>query len=226
MPRPASHADQRLIRAAIELIPETGFSGLSLRRVAAQAGVNLGLFPYYFKDKRSFLQRVMQEFYEEFYRNFSLEISAGQDPEAQLRRALASLARFARDHRKLLLALLSDLVDGEPGVVRFLQDNFPRHVVVLLNLIRRCQRARVLRPLPVQQVLPFLLGSLLAPNIVIALAERTRLRSSYELLKRALLPGMLCERVIGERIELALRALAPTGGQGEKRPRRAPTGRS
>jgi AcrR family transcriptional regulator len=212
MSRADRQTDLKLVRAAVALLPETGFSGLKLRRVAARAGVNLGLFPYYFRTKRVFLRRVMQEFYEEFYRGFSLEVAAGEGVEAQLRRALFSLGRFVREHRRLLLALLRDLSDGNPEVLRFAEENFPRHVGILVRLVRKAQAQGVLRKLPIQVTLPFLVGGLLAPNLIAAMLERLRLRPPYEVLKRALLPSVVTERTLALRIELALRALAPVPG--------------
>jgi len=48
MSRPSKNTDKLLIQAGRRLLPETGVSGLSLRRGAQEAGVNLGMFPYYF----------------------------------------------------------------------------------------------------------------------------------------------------------------------------------
>ena len=44
MTRPSQNTDWRLIRAGRELLPEPGITGLSLRREADRAGVNLGMF--------------------------------------------------------------------------------------------------------------------------------------------------------------------------------------
>lgn len=209
MPRPARKTDQKLVRAAIALLPETGFSGLNLRRVAARAGVNVGLFPYYFRTKRIFLQKVMQELYDGFYRGFSLEVSTGVGAEAKLRLALVGLGRVVRENRHLILALGRDLMDGNVEVLRFLEANFHRHIGLLLRLTRDCQTEGVIRKLPPQTVLPVLLAAPLAPNLIAALLERHRLRTSYEMLKRALLPTVLTDRALALRVDLALRALAP-----------------
>ncbi len=209
MPRPARRTDQKLILAAIALLPETGFSGLNLRRVAARAGVNVGLFPYYFRNKRAFLQRVMQELYEEFFRGLSLEVSAGEGAEAQLRLALIGLGRFVREHRQLILALGRDLLDGNVEVIRFLEDNFHRHIGLLLRLVRTCQAEGKIRTLPPQTLMPMLVAAPFAPSLIAALLERIRLRPHYEMLKRVLLPTVLTDRTLTQRVDLALRALAP-----------------
>lgn len=209
MPRPARRTDQKLILAAIALLPQTGFSGLNLRRVAARAGVNVGLFPYYFRNKRAFLQRVMQELYEEFYRGLSLEASTGEGAQAQLRMALIGLGRFVREQRRLILALGRDLMDGNTEVLRFLEANFHRHIGLLLRLVRACQSEGTLRRLPPQTVMPLLFAAPLAPSLIAALLERLHLSPAYEVMKRVLLPSVLTDQALTLRVDLALRTLAP-----------------
>ena len=50
MARPSQNVDQRLLEAGLALLPQTGCAGLSVRRLADHAGVNLGMFHYHFKN--------------------------------------------------------------------------------------------------------------------------------------------------------------------------------
>ncbi len=220
MTRPAGLADQKLIRAALELIPETGFSGLKLRRVADRAGVNLGMFHYHFKDKDDFLKRVAAEFYEVFYTRFSLGIATSSNPLAQLRKALTTVGRFARDHRKLLLALGRDIQDQHAFTVRLIQDYVNRHASVIVGLVMKCQAAGLIADYPVPTVISFLMGALAAPSLLMALAEKARLSQPYETLKKSVAPYLLSEAAVEQRLELALRALEPErpGREPEKMP--------
>lgn len=209
MVRPSRNTDQRLVQAARDLLPETGFSGLKLRKVAEKAGVNLGMFNYHFKNKQEFVRRVMQETYEEFYEKFSLEVAdSSEAPEQQLRKAVLTGARFLRENRQMILSLARDAMDGDPEIVRFLEKNFHRHLAILIRLMRKCKKQGVFGdwPLPVAVVL--LAGSVLAPSMMVAVVERIRFHTPVEIVKNLLLPKVLSEKAIEARLDLALFALS------------------
>ena len=60
MSRPSRNVDALLLRAGRELYPETGAAGLSIRKVAERAGVNLGMFHYHFRTKEAFVRQLLQ----------------------------------------------------------------------------------------------------------------------------------------------------------------------
>lgn len=207
MTRPSQATDRKLIKAALDLVPQTGFSGLKLRPVADRAGVNLGMFHYHFKTKQEFLRQVMQEFYEAFYLHFTLETSSETNPLDQLRKAVITLGRFVRDNRKLMLALGRDLMNNYQPLVRFMEDNFHRHLSIIINLIKQCQQQGIMAKLPLPIVIPFMLGSLAGPNIAAGLLEGIRTKPSFEIMKKAILPMIISDKAMGQRVDLALKAL-------------------
>ncbi len=207
MTRPSRATDRKLIKAALDLVPQTGFSGLKLRQVAARAGVNLGMFHYHFKTKQEFLRQVMQEFYEAFYLNFTLKTSSGTDPREQLRQAVFTLGLFVRDNRKLMLALGRDLMNNYQPLVHFMEDNFHRHLFILIDLIKQCQKQGLMVKLPIPIVIPFILGSLAGPNMVVAVLEGIRVKPSYAIMKKAIMPMVISDKAMSQRVDLALKAL-------------------
>ncbi len=52
---------QRIVEAALEVFTERGFDGASTRQIAAQAGVNHGLIPYYFGNKKKLWQAAVDD---------------------------------------------------------------------------------------------------------------------------------------------------------------------
>jgi len=209
MTRPSQNTDKKLIRAALELLPSTGYSGLKMRKVAQRAGVNLGMFHYHFKNKDDFIARVASEFYEAFYEKFTLEAASGENPKEQLRRALRTLARFAQENRKLLLALGRDILEGHEQTIRLVENFLPRHGVIIVNLIRQCQKQGLILNVPLPVAISFLLGSMVGPIILVALLENIRLKQPYDLIKKVGIPFMLSDRVVGQRLDLIFRALEP-----------------
>jgi len=58
---------REIIRAAKKLFLERGYNAVSLREIASEAGVNLGLIPYYFMTKDNLANKVYTELTNEMY---------------------------------------------------------------------------------------------------------------------------------------------------------------
>jgi AcrR family transcriptional regulator len=213
MTRPAGDADQRLIRAALELIPETGLSNLSVRRVAAHAKVNLGMFHYHFRTRDRFVRRVLEELYETFFGRLmtALEHAGGASPRDRLRSAVLATAQFAREHRPLLLALVRDLLAGNAEVIAFVRVSFPRHIVLFVRLVHDAQRAGQIRKMPVVKALPLILITAIGPLMAVAVVSRI-LPAGIRALPRHLLEPLLgSDAAVEERLEFLLDSLKPRG---------------
>jgi AcrR family transcriptional regulator len=211
MPRPSRNVDALLLAAGRELYPLTGAAGLSVRKVAEQAGVNLGMFHYHFRTKDAFVRALLQSLYEEMFSE--LEVAAADRPPMDaLSTALLVIARFARDHRRLLRRLLGDAALGEAPALDFVRDNFPRHFGVVVGLVAAGQQAGLLKPVPIAQAVTFIAGSVAGPILI-----------GSALVESGLAPAGLAERfetdvladsALVERIGMALDGLAaPTGAQ-------------
>lgn len=214
MPRPSRNVDALLLQAGRELYPETGAAGLSVRKVAERAGVNLGMFHYHFRTKEAFVRQLLQSIYDEMFAGLELAASAGTPREA-LRAALNLLGRFGRDNGRLLRRLIGEALAGETVALEFLRANMPRHIRVVVGLIVAGQSTGALRRMPPQQALAFLGGGVAAPILIGgAIAEH------------ALVPGVQAEfaaliasdAAIAERVDCALVGLAaPTSPHAEPR---------
>ena len=212
MTRPSRNIDRLLLAAGRELYPATGTAGLSVRRVAEHAGVNLGMFHYHFRTKEAFVRQVLQRAYEEMFANLELAASV-KSPRDALRAALNVLGRFGRDNGSLLRRLVAEALADEPLALEFLRKNMPRHIAVILELIAAGQRQRVLRRMAPHQALAFLAGSVAAPIVVVgAIAER------------AIVPGvtsdlaalLASDAAIAERVDCALAGIAPEASTARK----------
>jgi len=210
MPRPSGQSDRRLLQAARELIEQRGFSGLTVRKVAARAGVNLGLFHYHFGNIRRFKRRVLQEFYEDFFKEFTLEAGGGT-PEERLRRALFFLGRFSRERRRLLLVLVRDALDGDPDTVAFLNANVVRHIAIIMQIIAQCQARGSLPDAPLPTLMPLLMGGIGMPSLIFGALEQAGARRPFGFLLSRLASVMVSDRAIQKRIDLLWSGLGRTG---------------
>lgn len=206
MPRPSRNIDQRLIDAALELMPTTGTRALSIRRICEHAGVNLGMFHYHFKAKDVFLRAVLQQMYDGMFATLVIEVQRQSEPEENLRAAIMTLALFSRDRRHLLMRLINDALMGETIAMEFLQRNLARHVGLVVTLISAAQRDGTLRPMPPLEAFAFLVGGVGAPLLLGTAATDggmlpVALAAQFESV-------CLTDEAIATRVEMALAGLA------------------
>jgi len=211
MPR-VSDTDQRLVDTALEMVKHTSLSSLKLRDVAKKAGVNLGMFHYHFKTKDQFIRAVLQDTYEKFFSQFSLE-TAGDGPALErLRSALLTLGRFIGENRRLLLGILQDVLNKNAVVLDFVKNNGPRHGLVIMGLVRECQKEGSLKKMPLPAVMPMLMGACLFPLMMVAALEHLEVKKMRLIPFSIIKPMIVSDKALSARVDLALESLAPRKG--------------
>jgi AcrR family transcriptional regulator len=167
MPRPSAHLDQKLVEAARALLPQTGFSALSVREVARRAGVNIGMFHYHFKTKNVFMHRVLGELYQDFLVSFQEAASGPGSGRDRLRRVLIAYARFGRRNRILYAMMMRELLNGQKDMVAFARKNFPQHSETMMRLMEQCRKEKVVRDLPTPALCLFAMSTMGIPNVAV-----------------------------------------------------------
>lgn len=200
--------ERKLLDAGKAILAEEGFGGLSVRAVAARAGVNLGLVSYHFGGKEAFVRRVAQEVYEDFFRDFSLEARAGTDPLAALRSALLRLVRFIRDHRRMVAGILLDLAQGDPEAVRFVRLNGPRHGRIVAGLLRRCMKVGYLKKRSLMGTAAFVMGASVGPILMAeSIVKKIGPKLPFAVTRRLIESELLSDGSVEERVDMVLKAL-------------------
>jgi AcrR family transcriptional regulator len=215
VPRPSRNVDAALLQAGRALYPSTGVAGLSVRKVAQHAGVNLGMFHYHFGSKEAFVRALLQQLYDGMFAELTLA-AGGRVPLDALRAAMNVLARFVRDNRMLLRRLLIDALNEEPIALAFVRANLPRHVGVVAGLIDTGQRAGALKPVASRQALAFVAGGVGAPILLgSALTERSGVPRA---LRREFEQAVISDGALAERIDLVLAGLSQPARRRARRP--------
>jgi AcrR family transcriptional regulator len=82
----ASARREALVDAAIESLKRYGYEGLSVRRIAAEAGVSIGLINHHFPNKDTLVAESYRTFGRRLAATFEAAVAAaGPDPRARLR---------------------------------------------------------------------------------------------------------------------------------------------
>ncbi len=207
MARPPSGTDEKLKSAGRALLTEKGITGFSVREACRLAGVNTGMFHYYFGSKDEFLKAVLKELYAEFMLNFKAGVSAGGTPRERLKNALIEIGRFALSIRAAAPMLLADLLHGNKEAFTFVRDNFTEHIAHMVALALLCRPKSAVA----KRSIPFMVLSMVPvmvfPVVISGLLERNGVKKlkGYDL---ALLRGELfSEEGLAERAEVALRGV-------------------
>jgi AcrR family transcriptional regulator len=211
MARPSRNIDLQLLEAGRALLPETGCAGLSVRQLAARAGVNLGMFHYHFRSKDNFLRTLLQGTYDEMFARLETSVRGDAPRRDSLRAALLVVAGFMRDNRRLMLRLIADAICGQAVAADFLRNNLPRHLGVLASLMREAQQRGELIAMPGGQMLGFVVGAVGLPIFASAMFETGSLPAQAVLNQVSV--EVLPDAAIAQRIDLALAALAVPGSK-------------
>jgi AcrR family transcriptional regulator len=211
MARPSNNIDQRLLDSGLALLPLTGCRGLSARRLAEHAQVNLGMFHYHFRSKDNFIRILLGRLYEQMFSVLAIKAAESKSPLQNLRNALQVLGHFGASNQRLLVRIAADAIAGELVATEFLRANIPRHVGMLASLIAAAQKAGKIEAAPLPQILAFLGGSVIVPVLLgSALIDLAGLDPAIQ---TALQEHVLSEQGLHQRIEFALRGLSTDLGK-------------
>ena len=110
-PRPYHHGNLKaeLVRAGIALIEEEGLDALSLRAIAARAGVSHAAPRNHFGSLKELLTAIAAEGFRLHAREMRADLSPEADRVARLHAAMEGYVRFARNHPALFALMFSPL---------------------------------------------------------------------------------------------------------------------
>lgn len=148
------HGDLKnaLIKAGVELLSREGVEGLSLRKVAKQAGVSHSAPYAHFKDRQSLIAAISTEGFRQLYDELGAAVSAHADnPKEQLVEAAWTYVQFATKNTDTFKIMFSGVLEKEkdyPSFVEISGKTFER----VVDIVRACQNAGILRPGPSELV--------------------------------------------------------------------------
>jgi AcrR family transcriptional regulator len=98
-PRVADERRAAIVRATIRCLARDGYAALTMKRVAAEAGVSPGILHYYFRDKRAILARAAATVTADLDRRVATEARRARDARAHLRALLGACLKAATETR-------------------------------------------------------------------------------------------------------------------------------
>lgn len=144
---PYHHGDLKnaLIKAGTEILAREGLGGLSLRRVAKQAGVSHAAPYAHFKDKQALIAAISTEGFKQLYSQIETVKKTHQaEPETLLIETAWAYVQFALNEPDRFKLMFSSALEKEkeyPDFVEISQNNFRQ----LVEIVELCQRANILK---------------------------------------------------------------------------------
>jgi TetR/AcrR family transcriptional regulator len=146
-PAPAeSEAPAAILAAATDLFAAQGFSGVTIKEIAAKAKVNSALLYYYYEDKEGLYRACLRHIVGSISQQIGGSIAVVPSPEIGVRTFVAKQAEHFFGNRNFSRLILRELFDG--GTVRL---EVPMTTVVtnalrpLMQLIIQGQKSGVFR---------------------------------------------------------------------------------
>jgi len=207
MGRPASGTDLKLKVAGRRLLAENGITGLSVRQACRLAGVNTGMFHYYFGSKEEFIRTILKEIYAEFLLKLRSETAAAGGPREKLKSTLVEVGKFAREIRKTAPMLLADMAHGKKEAFLFLSGNFTEHIKYLSALAKECRPRSAVKGHSIPYIVGALIPVMVFPVIMGGVMERNGVKDLAGVKMKDLAGEFLSDEGITARAEIALRGI-------------------
>ena len=207
MGRPPSGTDLKLKAAGRKLLQEKGITGLTVREACRVAGVNTGMFHYYFGSKEEFLKEVLKEMYAEFMLSFKAGVAVAGTPRERLKNALVEVGKFARSVRSVAPMIFADLAHGKKEAFAFVRGNFTEHVQQIAALTAECRPASSVQNRSIPFIISALVSVMVFPMLVSGVFERNGVKVLHGLPIADVHDELFSESGIMERAEIAVRGI-------------------
>ncbi len=206
MSRPSRNQNKLLIETAKRLLLKSGAGGISLKKIADESGVNLGMIHYYFRTKSVLMRRVLESINEELIQEFETSTLVGNTPLERLRSGLIAIAMNVYIRRKIVASLVASVLGHDKETSKFFLGLAGKRFQLITPLIQQCQKEGYIEPLPFYQVLSFCMASINFPTLIAEGIDRLPTKDMN--LPSFALEQLASEKAIIQRVDLALKAIS------------------
>ena len=144
------HGDLKnaLIKAGVKILTKEGVSGLSLRKVAKQAGVSHAAPYSHFADKQALIAAISTEGFKQLYEQIASVLEANsQKPSTLLLETARTYIQFAMKEPDRFKLMFSSVIEKEKDYPEFVETSY-ENFQQLVSVVETCQQAGLLKPGP------------------------------------------------------------------------------
>jgi TetR/AcrR family transcriptional regulator len=154
-PRPVERPAlaRHILQVAKPLFAQHGYGGVSIDRIAQQAGISKQNLLYYFARKELLYREVLSDVLDVWLSYMDALSQREDDPEAALREYIAGKLRFSREHPHDSRVYANEVIAGAPHFA----DEIERRVIPALQadvrVFRRWARKGLCRPIDARHLM-------------------------------------------------------------------------
>jgi|GEM_PF-217885 len=119
---PAGNTRTVVLGKALELFAETGFNGVSMRRIAQEVGINPATLYHHFAHKEDLYEQVLRFAYAEQAAHFSAVVSTEGTLETQLGEFIREFAFYIAKDQHFFRLVKREQLDGNSERLKILVD--------------------------------------------------------------------------------------------------------
>ena len=137
---------EKIIKSTVELIKSVGIDGLSVRKIAELADVNVASINYHFGSKDKLVNEILKASLFEFRGTFNILDNAEVSPIKRLRQFLLAYLSLLKAHPELFKIVLSPekLFDSHLEYVEFLKNQgFDKLIKTVLEIVGYSNKDKV-----------------------------------------------------------------------------------
>jgi AcrR family transcriptional regulator len=205
MARKSNNTDRKLIEVGKEVLINQGANAISMRKIAAEANVNLGMFSYHFRDKDDFVKTILDEIYAGLIDEME-EASKEPDDLKRLEKLLLTSSRFSRDNQRIIVSIFLDAMMGHQVVIEFIKKNFGHHIHLMTEAAKACQQKGLIKTGPTHLLVTQIVGNVCLSNLIFEMVRRMSLKKPFGMTPSQLAKS-IDEDFLQARIQLFLSGL-------------------
>lgn len=164
MTRPSHNIDVLLFEKGQELLLEVGFDKFSVRNLCKKAGVNLGMFHYYFKTKENFIELLIEQVFAQYLNEQKEAAKKHTKAIDKLRAVMCQRAVTGLKNKRLLFMFFKELINR--SFDKIIKRHRKEELKFLVPIIEQCKKDKdISRNFEIKFILP-----LLIPTVNFAIA--------------------------------------------------------
>lgn len=136
MARPRGDIRTRVLHAARARFLNEGVDGASLRRIAADAGTNIGMVYYYFPTKDDLFLAIVEEVYQVVLADLLVALEPSQSVPVRIRRLYERVGRFSDDERMVLRLVLREAFISSSRLDSIVERFQKGHLPLIIRLVQ------------------------------------------------------------------------------------------
>lgn len=203
MARIGSHAERKMLKAAIKLAHKKGLSGFSVRELCAEAKVNSGMFNYFFKKKENLNESVLKAIYADMIKQIELNVSPSKTPKENITEILSALSSFIQNNRTIISAFAGDVLSLKITDKKIF-GNFTAHLKVLSEELSRAKKQKMLVTDSITNAILVLVAPFIIPQMILGTLGRMNINKPVQLYN---FNSQEFDSTTNERIKIAVNAV-------------------